>query len=31
MYGPGGLASIVSAAIDACPPQAVSFTAKIFS
>jgi len=29
MYGPGGLASIVSAAIDACPPQAVSFTAEI--
>jgi hypothetical protein len=29
MYGPGGLASIVSTAIDACPPQAVSFTAEI--
>ena len=29
MYGPGGLASIVSTAIDACPPQAVSFTAEV--
>jgi len=29
MYGPPGLASIVSTAIDACPPQAVSFTAEI--
>jgi len=26
MYGPGGLASIVSTAIDACPPRKVSFT-----
>jgi hypothetical protein len=29
MYGPDGLASIVSAAIDACPPLGVSFTAEI--
>ena len=29
MYGPGGLASIVSAALEACPPQAVSFTLEI--
>jgi hypothetical protein len=29
MYGPGGLASIVSAAIQACPPQGVSFTLEI--
>ena len=29
MYGPGGLASIVSAAIWACAPQAVSFTFEI--
>lgn len=29
MYGPGGLASIVSAAIEACPPQGVSFTLEI--
>jgi hypothetical protein len=29
MYGPGGLASIVSAALDACRPQAVSFTLEI--
>ena len=29
MYGPGGLASIVSAAIEACPPQRVSFTLDI--
>ena len=29
MYGPGGLASVVSAAIDACPPQGVSFTLEI--
>jgi hypothetical protein len=29
MYGPGGLASIASAAIGACPPQAVSFTLEI--
>ena len=29
MYGPGGLASIVSAAIGACAPQAVSFTFEI--
>jgi hypothetical protein len=29
MYGPGGLASIVSTAIDACGPQAVSFTAEV--
>jgi len=29
MYGPAGLASIVSTAIDACPPRAVSFTAEV--
>src|SRR6266566_5074832 len=29
MYGPGGLASIVSAALDACAPQAVSFTIEV--
>jgi hypothetical protein len=29
MYGPGGLASIVSAAIGACPPQRVSFTLEV--
>ena len=29
MYGPGGLASIVSTARSACPPQAVSFTLEI--
>ena len=29
MYGPGGLASIVSAAIGACAPQGVSFTFEI--
>jgi len=29
MYGPGGLASIMSAAIGACAPQAVSFTFEI--
>jgi hypothetical protein len=29
MYGPGGLASIVSTAIQACAPQGVSFTAEI--
>lgn len=29
MYGPGGLASIVSAAMQACRPQAVSFTLEI--
>jgi hypothetical protein len=29
MYGPGGLASIVSAALEACPPQAISFTLEI--
>ena len=29
MYGPGGLASIVSAAIEACRPQRVSFTLEI--
>ena len=29
MYGPGGLASIVSTAIDACLPQGVSFTFEI--
>jgi hypothetical protein len=29
MYGPGGLASVVSAAIDACPPQGASFTLEI--
>jgi hypothetical protein len=29
MYGPGGLASIVSAAIQACGPHGVSFTLEI--
>jgi hypothetical protein len=29
MYGPGGLASIVSTAVDTCPPHGVSFTAEI--
>jgi len=29
MYGPGGLASIMSTAIDACPPREVSFTLEI--
>ena len=29
MYGPGGLASIVSTAIGACAPQGVSFTFEI--
>jgi hypothetical protein len=29
MYGPGGLASIVSAAMEACRPRAVSFTLEI--
>jgi hypothetical protein len=29
MYGPGGLASIVSAATQACRPQGVSFTLEI--
>jgi hypothetical protein len=29
MYGPGGLASIVSAALEACRPQGVSFTLEI--
>jgi hypothetical protein len=29
MYGPGGVASIVSTAIDACPPQDVSFTIEV--
>ena len=29
MYGPDGLASIVSTAIAACPPQEVSFTLEI--
>jgi hypothetical protein len=29
MYGPAGLASIVSAAVEACPPQGVSFTFEI--
>ena len=29
MYGPDGLASIVSTAIDACPPQRVSFTVEV--
>jgi hypothetical protein len=30
MYGPGGLASIVSAAIKACPLQGVSFTIQVY-
>jgi hypothetical protein len=29
MYGPGGLASIVSTAVEACAPQGVSFTFEI--
>jgi len=29
MYGPTGLASIVSTAIEACPPQQVSFTVEV--
>jgi hypothetical protein len=29
MYGPGGLASIVSTAFEACAPQGVSFTLEI--
>jgi hypothetical protein len=29
LYGPGGLASIVSSALEACPPQGVSFTLEI--
>lgn len=29
MYGPDGLASIVSTAIDTCPPREVSFTAEV--
>jgi len=29
MYGPGGLASIVSTAIDACPPRGASFTVEV--
>jgi hypothetical protein len=29
LYGPGGLASIVSAAIEAASPQEVSFTLEI--
>ena len=29
MYGPGGLASIVSTAIEACPPQGASFTVEV--
>jgi hypothetical protein len=29
MYGPGGLAAIVSTAIGACPPERVSFTLEI--
>lgn len=29
MYGPDGLASIVSAAVGACPPRGVSFTLEI--
>jgi hypothetical protein len=29
MYGPGGLASIVSAAIEACRPKGVSFTVEV--
>jgi len=29
MYGPGGLAAIVSAATEACRPEAVSFTLEI--
>jgi hypothetical protein len=29
MYGPGGLASIVSAAVESCRPESVSFTLEI--
>jgi len=29
MYGPGGLASIVATAIEACPPQEASFTVEV--
>jgi hypothetical protein len=29
MYGPGGLASVVWAALEACPPRRVSFTLEI--
>ena len=29
MYGPAGLASIVSTAIEACPPKEVSFTLEV--
>lgn len=29
MYGPGGLASIVSTALGACPPHGVSFTLEV--
>jgi len=29
MYGPAGLASIVSTAVDACAPQGVSFTIEV--
>jgi len=29
MYGPGGLASIVSTALEACTPQDVSFTIEV--
>jgi len=29
MYGPGGLASIVSAAVESCRPQGVSFTLEV--
>jgi len=29
MYGPVGLASIVSTAVEACPPQGVSFTIEV--
>jgi hypothetical protein len=29
MYGPGGLASLVSTALDACPPDGASFTIEV--
>lgn len=29
MYGPDGLATIVATALDACPPQALSFTLEV--
>jgi hypothetical protein len=29
MYGPGGLASVVSAAVESCRPESVSFTLEI--